>query len=283
MKIDGKQIASEILENLKKKVNNLKEQGITPCVAIILVGNDPASVAYVAQKVKKAEKIGTKATVYRLPSETSENKLLMLLKKLNDDEIMHGVIIQRPLPSHINPTTVNEATNREKDIDAFRKDSPYQMPLAEAVIAILKNIFQNKLDIRYSDFIDWLKTKNIVVVGKGETGGRPTIELLRKMNIEPIVIDSKTMNHELLTRSADIVVSTVGKPNILKAESLKKGVILIGVGMHRGNDGKLHGDYNEEEIKDIASFYTPIPDGVGPMNVAMLLKNLVKACDNFTL
>lgn len=137
------------------------------------------------------------------------------------------------------------------------------------------------------DFKNWLSSKKIAVVGKGETGGKPIIEMLRKMNIEPSIIDSKTKNKELITKKADIIISAGGKPNVIKPEMIKKGlpagrqgVILIGVGLHRGKDGKLHGDYDEEKIKNIASFYTPTPGGVGPVNVAMLLENLIKATEN---
>ena len=304
MKIDGKEIAEGIFEELKKQVQNLKEQNITPHLAIILVGNDPASVSYVNQKRKKAEEIGAKATVLNYESGIRNQELIEKIEELNNDPKVHGIIVQRPLPEHINSEEINNATDPKKDVDAFCSQTKFQMPLAAAVLKILEHIYQlgkpkrgvtqiERLPTtrssdalasmeralagkkKWQDPERWLKAKNIVVIGKGETGGRPVIDMLKKMGIEPQVIDSKTANSKQITKNADIIISTVGKSNILKAENIKKGVILIGVGMHKGEDDKLHGDYNQDEIKDIASFYTPIPGGVGPVNVAMLLKNLV--------
>lgn len=292
MRIDGRQIASQIFQALKKKVDALKSRAITPHVAIILVGEDPASMAYVKQKQKKAEEIGAKATVYNLPLETSTPKLLKLLKTLNENPGIHGIIVQRPLPNHIDPKLVNQAVDPKKDVDAFCNDSPYSMPLAKAVVKILQKVQEETQETSFAEtkgnstsgssvssvpFLNWLKSQTIVVVGKGETGGGPVLALFKKMGIEPQIIDSKTVNNERTTVNADIIISTVGKANKIKAQDIKKGVILIGVGMHRGEDGKLHGDYEEEEIKNIASFYTPIPGGVGPVNVAMLLTNLVQS------
>lgn len=298
MKIDGKAIASEIFDELTEQVTALKHKGITPHLVVILVGTDPASTAYVRQKDLKAQMIGAKATIVKLESEIENQELIDSIKRLNEDETVHGIIIQRPLPDHIDSEQVNQATDVSKDIDAFLPNSPFTMPLAAAVLEILQHVFIHGVDLvgdphrvpaanaRTSDggnerqdpkFIQWLQSKNIVVVGKGETGGGPTIELLKKHSIKPSVIDSKTENPKALLKQADIIISTVGKPGIIKPEDLKKGVILVGVGMHRGDDGKLHGDYDEEEIKDIAAFYTPIPGGVGPVNVAMLLKNLIQA------
>lgn len=285
MRIDGKTIAASIFEELIQKVEALKiksmpadRQGITPHVAIILVGDDPASASYVRQKILKAEKIGAKATLYNLESTIQNSALFELIKKLNADSNIHGIIVQRPLPKHIDSQKVNFLVDSKKDIDAFQKNSPYEMPLAAAVIEILTHIHSQipKID---STLIKWLLQQTIVVVGKGETGGGPTIELLKKLGATPHVIDSKTQNPHELLQKADIIISTVGRPDIVKTEYLKKGVILVGVGMYKGDDGKLHADYNEEEIQDIASFYTPVPGGVGPVNVAMLLKNLTIAAE----
>jgi methylenetetrahydrofolate dehydrogenase (NADP+)/methenyltetrahydrofolate cyclohydrolase len=266
MRIDGKIIATTILDGLKNKVAACKEQGIIPHVAIVLIGNDPASKAYVSQKEKKAMEIGAKASVHLLPESTTQEELLELIRSLNSDEAVHGIIVQRPLPEAIDSETINQATNPLKDIDAFRKDATYPMPLPAAVIYILTSVQQQDLN-----------EKVIVVIGKGETGGGPIIETLREMGIMPHVIDSKTTNPNELLKKADIIISTVGKQGIIRPENLKKGVILIGVGMQKGEDGKLHGDYNEKEVEQIASFYTPIPGGVGPVNVAMLLENLLLA------
>lgn len=267
MRIDGKKIAKDIFTHLQKS-------GIIPGLAIILVGDDPASKSYVRQKELKTVEIGGKVTIYHLPSSTSEQKLLSMIVHLNNNPSIHGIIVQRPLPPHIDSNMVSMATDPKKDIDSFHPKSPYPMPLAAAVLRILEEI----CSIEHQKALDnWLKSKKIVVIGKGQTGGGPTIQMFKKMGIQPQIIDSKTQNLKSITKSADIIISTVGKPNVIRPEMLKKGVILVGVGQRKGKDGKFHGDYEENEIKDIASFYTPTPGGVGPINVAMLLKNLIRA------
>lgn len=279
MIIDGRAIAQTIFDNLCKKTALLKEKGITPKVAIILVGQDPASLAYVRQKELKAKSIGAETTVYNLPISISSHKLLKLLKLLNTDQNVHGIIVQRPLPPQINNTDINLCVDPKKDIDAFHPDTLFTMPLAAAVIKILEEIFARPglLRPKGQAFINWLKTKNIVVIGKGQTGGGPVITKFKKLGIEPYVIDSKTPKPEKLTEAADIIVSTVGNKHVKLPQKLKKNVIMIIVGIYKEDDGKLHGDYEKETIQNIASFYTPVPGGVGPVNVAMLLSNLVDA------
>lgn len=272
MRIDGTKIAKQILEELSKRTENLKKKRIIPHLVIFLVGNDPASEVYVRHKENKAKTIGAKTTIIRLPSSADEEKLLNAISQLNNDSTVQGIIVQRPLPAQINEKKIDLAVDPEKDIDSFHPDSPYTMPLAAAVLRILEEAYckqENKL-----------KSQRIVVIGKGKTGGGPVIQMLRKINITPVVIDSKTLDPKEITKNADILISTVGKPNIVKKDMIKKGVILISVGLHKGDDGKLHGDYEEEEINNIASFYTPTPGGVGPVNVAMLLENLIQAAEN---
>ena len=289
MKIYGREIAQIILDNLKREIVELRGKGIIPHLAIILVGNDKASKVYVEQKEKKANEIGAKASIYTLHETTTQNEILEIITKLNNDHTIHGIIVQKPLPHGINSEIIDKATHRTKDIDAFHKDSSYPMPLPKAIIEILKIIFR-KLetsswtsigvindDKNDSNFYNFLKNKNIVVIGKGETGGRPIISTLKDIGIEPIVIDSKTINSNEITLNADIIICTVGKRNIINRSNIKQDVILIGVGMQKGEDEKLYGDYDEKEIEKIASYYTPIPGGVGPVNVAMLLKNLLLA------
>ncbi len=281
MKIDGKEIAAQILKELKTKVGKLKKKQIIPTLAIILVGNDPASVAYVGQKEKKAQSIGTKTIIKHFPSKTSQLKLIRAIQQFNKNNNIHGIIVQQPLPKKINIQTVIQTVNPRKDIDGFNPKSKFKSPISLAVMKILKKVYTYNPRVE-SQFNNWLKTKKIVVIGKGETGGKPVIESLRKIGIQPLIIDSKTMSHELFTKNADIIISAVGKENILNSKMVKKGTILIGVGLHKGLDGKLHGDYEEKDIKDITSFYTPTPGGVGPVNVAMLLENLIVASESVT-
>ena len=264
MKIDGRRIANTILNDLKTKVKKLN---VIPHLAIILVGNDPASIAYIEQKDLKAKIIGAKTTIINLESRIKNSELKKLIEKLNDDNSVHGIIVQQPLPSHINIKEITETIDPKKDVDGFNPKSKFQPPIALAVLKIIKPFLS--------------KSKRIVTLGKGETGGKPVAEVLKKMNIKPIIIDSKTKNPQHLTKNADIIISAVGKPNVIKPDMIKRGVILISIGLHKGTDWKLHGDYEEEQIKDLASFYTPTPGGVGPVNVAMLLKNLVASCENF--
>lgn len=296
MKIDGKAIAQEILDNLKIRVSKLTKRGIKPHLAILLVGNNPASTSYVKRKEIKAAEIGAKSTLINLKSTIQTAELIKIINKLNNDKAVHGIIVQRPLPSHIDNELINQAVDPNKDIDGFHKNTKFKMPLAQAVIHILKRIHESESKTRgfksvnlrgwqtrgwqTNEFTNWLKGRNIVVIGKGQTGGGPTIALLKKMGIDPSIVDSKTEKPKEIIRKADLVISAIGKPNVFKSNDLKKGTIIIGVGMHKGDDGKMHGDYEEEEIKNLASFYTSIPGGVGPINVATLLSNLITAAQN---
>lgn len=273
MKLDGKQIANKILQDLKNKVQRLN---IKPHLVIILVGNDPASIAYIEQKDLKAEKINARTTIKYLPSDTSQTDLVKTIQQYNNNNNIHGIIVQRPLPTRIDSQAINLAIDPKKDVDGFHPNSNFETPISMAVLKILQNIYVHTLKGK-PQFEDWLKNKKIVIVGKGETGGRPILEGFKKIGVKVFVIDSKTSDSSLITKNADIIISAVGKPNVIKPEMIKKGAILVSVGLHKGPDGKLHGDYNEKEIKDKALLYTPTPGGVGPVNVSMLLKNLVLA------
>lgn len=289
MVIDGKALATNILDDLKKRVGELQnpsipkgttsdEGCITPHLMVILVGNDASSTAYVRQKELKTELINAEISVLRYGEDITENQLLLKLNELNEDPTVHGIIVQRPLPPHIDPEKITHATNPKKDVDGFHPDSRFTPPIALAIEKILEEI--KKQSLISTSLSQWLTNKTLVVIGKGQTAGTPIINYLKKQNIQPIVIDSKTENKDALLHNADIIISAVGKPHILKAELLKRGVILIGVGMDRGEDERMHPDYDEDEIAKIASFYTPVPGGVGPVNVAMLLSNLVVAASN---
>ena len=205
--------------------------------------------------------------------------ILKTIEQLNNDSNVHGIIVQRPLPSQIVNSEITRAIDPKKDVDAFNPDSPYNPPVAEATLRLLEHIYSSKR-VDYSNFNDWLNSQSIVILGKGETGGAPIIRTFEKMGVNYSLVDSRTPNPELKTASADIIICAVGKPYTVTPQNIKRGVILISVGLSKGSDGKLRGDYNEEEIKDIASSYTPTPGGVGPVNVAMLLKNLVEAAEH---
>lgn len=286
MKVDGKKIAEQIFEDLKQKVSLLKKKHIIPHLAIILVGNNPASVSYVNQKKIKSEYIGAKTSVYSFEDFTKQDEIEKLVKKLNVNPKIHGIIIQRPLPQHINEQFAKDIVAPEKDIDGFLPHSKFVEPIAEAVLEILK-VIHTDIQLRESQtqgkacspFNEWLKLKNIVVVGKGPTGGKPVINLFHKLGIKPLIVDSKTPNPGKVVKSAEILISTVGR-QVIRTNEVKKGAILIGIGMHKKReDGKLYPDYDQEKIAKIASYYTPVPGGIGPINVAMLLKNLIFAIE----
>ncbi|MBI2074509.1 MAG: bifunctional 5,10-methylenetetrahydrofolate dehydrogenase/5,10-methenyltetrahydrofolate cyclohydrolase, partial [Candidatus Levybacteria bacterium] len=271
MKIDGKAIAQDILQKLAQKTQDYKQKGIEPHLVIILVGDDPASAAYVRQKELKTSLVGIKTTILRLPAETEQQELLKRIGQFNNDKNVHGIIVQLPVPKHLDGKEIILAVKPEKDVDGFHANSPFLMPLGLAILEILKRV-QHQTNEKNMDFKQWLKNQNIAVMGKGETGGKPVTQVLKLWEANPTVIDSKTVNPEELTKKADIIISAIGKPNMLKPKMINQNAILVSIGIHRGADGKLHGDYDEEKVKNIASFYTPTPGGVGPVNVAMLLE-----------
>ncbi len=294
MKIDSTEIVDHIFEDLRHRVGELQKRNIMPHLVVIFVGNNPSSAAYIKQKEKKAEAIGAKVTVMRFGEDVTSKELEEKISLLNADPFVHGILIQRPLPKHIDEDKLDHLTEPQKDIDGFHPDSPYTLPLPLAVEKILEYIYakyhpepvsesptkgNNNHD---KEFITWLAEQNIVIIGKGSTGGKPIITYLRKLKLNPQIIDSKTTAPDEILKHADVVISAVGKPGALKAAMLKRDVILIGVGMSQTEEKKLQGDYVEAEIADIASFYTPTPKGVGPVNVAMLMDTLVTATEKQT-
>jgi methylenetetrahydrofolate dehydrogenase (NADP+)/methenyltetrahydrofolate cyclohydrolase len=278
MKIDGKQIALEIFEELKIRVEKLKDlRGITPTRAVILIGNDASSIAYIKQKELKAKEIGAQIKIYKFDEDVLEAKIEALIKNLDANNKIHGIILQRPAPKQINADKLVKFISPKKEVDGFGIDSPYDVPVAKAVFVMLEKVFDN-LNER-GNFLYWLKTKDIVVLGKGETAGMPIINAFDNSMIEIEVIDSKTENKEELIKNADILISAIGKINIIDTNLLKTGVILIGIGISVNDEGKTRGDYDIEKVSEIASFYSPTPGGVGPVNVASLMQNLVEAAE----
>lgn len=258
MKIDGKALADKILNGLSLSVVKLKEKGVTPTLAVIQVGDDPASSAYIRQKQKAAEAIGAKIILSHQLSAISYQQIQKIIEKFNSDPFVHGIIVQRPLPEGLRADCILPS----KDVDGFLPNSPYPVPVAEAILTILD---------------DRIYSKKIVVLGRGDTAGKPIAEALIKQGSNVTVVHSQTPHPDDAIRTADIIVSCVGKPNVVRRDNIKTGAILLSVGISRDSGGKLHGDYEEEGIKDVASFFTPTPGGVGPVNVACLMENLVQA------
>lgn len=273
MKIDGREIASEILENLKNRVEKLKIKNVFPHLYIILLSGDSSSESYVKQKMLRANDIGVKITLDRESPQISTEKLLRKIEALNNDSLVHGIIVQRPMPETLTQEKIANAVTSQKDVDGFNPNSKFGVPVALAVLKLLKTIHPK-------NFNNWLKSQKITMIGKGITAGKPIINSLQKLGVQPLIIDSKTTNRIDILSSADIIISAVGKADVFRSFEIKKGAILIGVGLHKETNGKFHGDFNEEKIQNVASFYSPTPGGVGPVNVAMLMKNLVEACEN---
>lgn len=267
MKIDGRSIAQEILDNLRAQTQNLKEKGITPTLAIILMGDNEASTMYVKQKKLKAEEIGAEVKIFQFAAGVTNEEIESQIKKLDSDPKINGIILQRPAPAQIKVEELEEFISPRKEIDGFGQDSVYPVPVAEAVWRMLLTV-ENEQE---------LQTKSFAVLGKGETAGLPIINYLNKQGIKPAVVDSKTENRGEVIKNSEIVISAVGKENTLRANELKKGAILIGVGLSSNSEGKLVGDFNQEEIESVVSAYSPTPGGVGPVNVAILLENLISS------
>ncbi len=265
MKIDGKAIAEGILSDLTKQVALLKQKNITPTLAVILVGDNPESRSYIRQKQKATEKIGGRFIFEQLPKTALTKELAARVAMYNRDPAVHGVIVQRPLLPHID-VSINQKVDPTKDVDGIVNNSAFDVPIAMAIFRIFDCIH-----------IDHLKQKNIVIIGRGETAGKPIAAALAKQQCTTSIITSKTLNPKEIMNGADIIISCVGKRGIVTRDVLRPGVILISVGLTRAEDGALHGDYEEDDIKDVASFYTPTPGGVGPLNIASLMQNLVKA------
>lgn len=277
MIIDGRKISQDILDDLSIKVSHLKKKDIVPHLAIVIVGDDPASISYVRQKRIKGESIGCKISIHSIEKDISEVALIKIVTKLNKDKDIHGLIVQQPLPDQINSEKIINLTAPKKDIDGFLNNSVHTAPIALAVVQMLKRTVGLRSD---SEFTDFYKNKIISIIGKGRTGGKPITELLKKYELNINVIDSKTKNTEDLLKSSDLIISCVGKSNVFEASKIKKGSTVLAIGMHKGQDNKLHADFDQEEVSKMVEYYSPVPGGVGPVNVAMLLSNLIDSAES---
>jgi len=278
MKIDGKQIAAEILTNLKLRVDKLSGKGITPTLAVILMGDEHSSIEYIKQKELKASEIGATTMVYRFENSVSEKEIEELVRELDKDPKINGIILQRPAPKTINVQKLEELISPAKEVDGFGSHPIYPVPVAQAVFVILKKTLEESGE--KINFENWLKSKKIVILGKGETAGKPIIDLFIENGVRPNIIDSKTQNKDELIKNADILISAVGKAKAFDFTLVKKGTILVGVGLSMSAEGKLQGDFKNEDAENLASFFSPTPGGVGPINVASLMENLVKATEH---
>ena len=273
--IDGKKVSLDVRRRLKEETEAFKAgTGITPGLAVVLVGNDPASAVYVRNKHRACEEIGFYSEVYELPEDTKEEEVLSLLARLNDDPKIHGILVQLPLPKQIDPDKVILAIKPEKDVDAFHPENVGRIMLGNyhflpctpaGVMALLDAYGINPVG------------KNCVVVGRSNIVGKPQALLLLERNATVTICHSRTADLSSHTKQADIVVVAVGKPRFLKSDMVKPGAVVIDVGINRLPDGKLCGDADFEPISKIASAITPVPGGVGPMTITMLMQNTLTA------
>lgn len=283
MKIDGKKLASQVLKTVKKDVKRLKRKKVIPHLAVILIGNDPASVSFIKQKVKAGKSIAVKVTVHQFKKAPLYQKIAEFIRGLNQDPLVHGIIIQRPLPSTLSPHALTHLISPTKDVDGFLPKSIHTPPLGMAVFKIFHHVYYAKIKKAkgpVSEFskllVNYLKRKNIVLLGRGETGGKPIAATLQKFNIDFVMLHSQIENREDYIKDADILVSAVGRSQIIPADLVKPTAWLIGVGVHKEKK-LLKGDYDEVALQKKGVFYTPTPGGVGPVNVAYLIYNTVAA------
>lgn len=273
-RIDGKAISDQIKEEAALEAQKLQRQGITPCLAVVLVGNDPASMVYVNNKKKACEKVGILSRSYELPEDTEEKDLLALVEQLNMDNSVHGVLVQLPLPPQIDEEKVILAIDPKKDVDCFH-------PLNVGLLHTGQKGFLPCTPAGVLELIErsghTIEGKRCVVIGRSHNVGKPTAMLLLQKNGTVTICHSKTKNLPEICKEADILVSAVGKLHTVTKDMVKEGAVVIDVGMNRNENGKLCGDVDFDDVCEVAGAVSPVPGGVGLMTVAMLMKNCITA------
>ena len=272
--ISGKEISLSVKEIVAEEVKDLKKNGIEPCLAVILVGDDPASKVYVNNKKKACEFCGIRSLEYLLPADASQEELNSLVEKLNSDESVNGILCQLPLPSHLDEKEVLNLIKPEKDVDAFHPENVGHIMIGDF----------NFLPCTPAGIMEMLKYENIcldgkncVIIGRSNIVGKPMAMLMLKENATVTVCHSHTKNLKEVVARADVVVAAVGKAKFVTADMIKDGAVIIDVGINRCEDGKLYGDVDFEACKEKASYITPVPGGVGPMTIATLMQNTITA------
>ena len=274
--IDGKQISLDIKNELKERVAKYKEQGIEITLAVVKVGNDPASAVYVRNKEKACEYVGINSKTLALPEETTEEELLNVVKELNEDKNVNGILVQLPLPKHIDESKVLLTIDSTKDVDGFHPVNVGKMVIGEDTFlpctpaGIIEMIKRADIDI---------EGKECVVIGRSNIVGKPMAMLMLKENATVTIAHSRTKDLKEVTKRADIIVAAIGKAKFVTADYVKEGAVVIDVGMDRDENGKLCGDVDFESVSKVASAITPVPGGVGPMTVTMLLVNCLRSVE----
>lgn len=272
--LDGKQIAKEYRQRLKNQVNELKEHGFTPKLSVILVGNDGASQSYVKSKKKAAEKIGMISEIVHLDESTSEEEVLSELNRLNNDDTVSGILVQVPLPKQVSEQKVLETINPNKDVDGFHPINIGKLYIDEQTFVPCTPLGIMEI-LKHADIN--LEGKNAVVIGRSHIVGQPVSKLLLQANATVTILHSRTKNMNAHLKQADVIVSAVGQPGLVTKVNVKAGAVIIDVGNTPDENGKLKGDVAYDEVKEIASAITPVPGGVGPLTITMVLNNTLLA------
>lgn len=273
--IDGKKVSAEVKEQVRLETAELVKKGIQPGLAVIIVGDDPASRVYVNNKKKACEAVGFLSREYALPATTSQEELLALVNELNNDKEINGILCQLPLPEGLDEKSVIESISPLKDVDAFHAVNVGKIMIGDydflpcTPAGVMEMLHSYKIEV---------EGKSCVVIGRSNIVGKPMAMLLLHENGTVTVTHSRTKNLKEVTSQADILVAAIGKPKFVTADMVKEGAVVIDVGMDRDENGKLCGDVDFENVKDKCSAITPVPGGVGPMTIAVLMKNTLKAC-----
>lgn len=273
--IDGKQLAKQLNEETATRVAALKKRGITPGIAVILVGDDPASAIYTRNKHRKAEKLGMKSVLKTFPADASQEEVMACVQELNNDPSIHAILVQSPLPKHFDEKALDNAIIPEKDVDGFHPynvgrlyndDPDKRYPVSCTPRGVLKMLDHYNVD---------LDGKDVVVMGRSILVGKPMQSLLQNRNATVTMLSAHTKDEEFYMRHADILIVAIGHPQFVKAQDVKEGAVVIDVGINRLEDGSLCGDVDFENVKEKASLMTPVPGGVGPMTIASLMAQTV--------
>ena len=272
--LDGKAVSQKVKDNLKKEVEELKSKGIYPKLAVIMVGNDPSSKIYVRNKSIACQEVGIEYEEYLLDENTTMDELLDLINKLNQDDSVNGILLQSPIPKGLDINLAFRTIDPKKDVDGFNPCNVGKLCLGQDTFisctpyGIIKILEEYGIDI---------EGKDAVIVGRSNIVGKPMMQCLLNKNATVTICHSKTIKLDQVTKKADILVVAIGKPKFITKDMVKEGAIVVDVGINRGQDGKICGDVDYDEVSKIASYITPVPGGVGPMTIAMLMSNIVKA------
>ncbi len=276
--IDGKELAKKIRQNLKIDCDNLKNKGIYPKLAVIMVGDNPASKVYVRNKNKACEEVGIEYEEFLLGENTTQTQLISLIEDLNKRDDVSGILLQSPIPKNLDINEAFRTISYKKDVDGFHPTNVGKLALGQDTFVSCTPYGVIKM---FEEYNIELEGKNVVILGRSNIVGKPLIQCCLNKNATVTVCHSRTKNLKEYTKKADIVISAIGKPKFVTADMIKDGAVVIDVGINRDENNKLCGDVDFENVKEKTSYITPVPGGVGPMTVAMLMNNVIKSANNF--